>query len=104
MKRLVFGLSVAALTTAAGALLNAVGRFDQKLPPDKQIIHVLNRLTFGPRAVDVEQVRRLGVDKWMDLQLHPERVTENLILDAKVKPLETLQLATWQMLEKYPLA
>src|SRR5262245_2954540 len=104
MKRLVYGLSVAALLAVAVAFLNAAGRFDQKLPPDKQIIHVLNRLTFGPRAVDVEQVRRLGVDKWIDQQLHPERIAENPVLDAKLKPLETLQLATWQMLEKYPVA
>jgi hypothetical protein len=29
------------------------GRFDIRLSPDKQIVHVLNRLTFGPgRAME----------------------------------------------------
>src|SRR5262245_16087436 len=103
MKRVAYGLSIAAFLTVAGAFMgNAAGRFDQKLPVDKQIIHVLNRLTFGVRAADVDQVRRLGVDKWIDLQLHPERIPENPILDAKLQPLETLHLATWQILEKYP--
>src|SRR5262245_41659858 len=105
MKRFGIILGVAAFLVTAGAFLaRAAGRFDQKLPLDKQIIHVLNRVTFGARSGDAEQVRRLGVDKWIDLQLHPERITENSILEAKLKPLETLRLATWQMLEKYPLA
>src|SRR5262245_20215921 len=80
---------------------SAVGRFDQKLPLDKQAIHVLNRLTFGPRPGDVEQVRRLGIDKWIDLQMHPERNAENPVLETKLKPLQTMQLALWQILEKF---
>jgi uncharacterized protein (DUF1800 family) len=80
---------------------SAAGRFDQKLTADKQIVHVLNRLTFGPGPGDIAEVRRLGVDKWIDLQLHPERIPENAELLARVKPLETMQLAMWQINEKY---
>jgi uncharacterized protein (DUF1800 family) len=91
----------------AGALLftvltsNAAGRFDQKLTVDKQIVHALSRLTFGMRPGDVAEVRRMGVDKWIDLQLHPERIPESSDLQSRVKPLETLQLAAWQLNEKY---
>jgi uncharacterized protein (DUF1800 family) len=103
MRRVAYASTFAGFLTIAGSFLSgAAGRFDQKLALDKQIIHVLNRLTFGARAIDVEQVRRVGMDKWIDLQLHPERISENALLDAKLKPLETLQLATWQILEKYP--
>src|SRR5262249_48962411 len=56
----------------------------------------------GPRPGDVEQIRRLGVEKWIDQQLHPEQIAENPILETKLKPLGTLQLATWQIAEKYP--
>src|SRR6185369_15039311 len=80
----------------------SAGRYDQKLPLDKQPLHVLNRLTFGPRAADLEQIRRIGVEKWIDLQLHPEKITEDPKLEAKVKPLETLQMETWRVFEKYP--
>src|SRR5262249_1127292 len=80
----------------------ATGRFDQKLALDKQAIHVLNRLTFGPRPGDVAEVRRLGIEKWIDLQTHPERVPENRALEAKLKPLETVKLPTWQILDRYP--
>src|SRR5437868_689051 len=102
MKRLGNLLGVAALLMTALCFFgDAAGRFDQKLPIDKQIVHVLNRLTFGPRTGDNEQVRRLGVDKWIDQQLHPERITENPLLETKLKPLTTLLLPTWQLFEKY---
>jgi len=91
----VFSITVLTFRTAAA------GRFDVKLTPEKQIIHVLNRLTFGPRPGDVEEVRRLGVEKWIDFQLHPERIPENPQLEARIAPLESLQLDTWQILEKY---
>jgi len=102
MKRLGCLLSVPLLLVVVVAFAgNATGRFDQKLSADKQIVHVLNRLTFGPRPGDAEQVRRLGVQKWIDLQLHPERVQENPVLESKLRPLETLKLAMWQIQEKY---
>jgi len=103
MKRLGCLWSLAALlVTLPTFLITAAGRFDQKLSPERQAIHVLNRLTFGPRPGDVEQVRKLTVEKWIDLQLHPDRISENAVLENKLKPLGTLQLANWQILEKYP--
>jgi uncharacterized protein (DUF1800 family) len=82
----------------------ATGLFDQKLTPDKQIVHILNRLTFGPRPGDVEQVRRMTVQKWIDQQLHPEQIPENPVLASKLEPLGTLKLSMWQILEDYPAA
>jgi len=103
MKPLGYALRTAVLFVAGVACLGfAAGRFDQKLPIDKQAIHVLNRLTFGPRPGDVEQVRRIGIEKWIDQQLHPEQISENSLLETKVKRLTTLRLETWQILEQYP--
>jgi uncharacterized protein (DUF1800 family) len=105
MKRFASSVAVAALLTAAVAILaHAAGRFEQKLTGDRQILHVLNRLTYGPRPADIEQIRRTGVEKWIDQQLHPERIPENPVLDTRVKPLETVQLANWEIAEKYPVA
>src|SRR5687768_15884626 len=102
MKRLGFGLVVAALLATAGSLSGiASGRFDQKLSNDKQILHALNRLTFGPRPGDVDRVRRLGVEKWIRQQLQPHLIAENPTLDARLQPLTTLRLETWQIVEKY---
>src|SRR5215471_10330395 len=91
----------AALLLAAVPIGHADGRFDQKLTPDRQIVHVLNRLTFGLRPGDVDQVRRIGVDAWIDQQLHPDRVAENPALVDKLRGLVTLDLPTWKILESY---
>jgi uncharacterized protein (DUF1800 family) len=47
------------------------------LLPDEQIQQVLNRLTFGPRPGDVEKVRAMGIESWIDQQLHPERIDDS---------------------------
>ena len=51
-----------ALALAAAALLTADSgadyrQFNQPLSKDQEILHALNRLTFGPRPGDVEAVR-----------------------------------------------
>ena len=93
-------LLISAATLSAGG----AGRFDQKLPPDKQAIHVLRRLTFGPQRGDLQQIRKLGVEKWIEQQLHPDRIPETVILDEKLKRLTTLTQPLWQLLESYGAA
>ncbi len=82
---------IAALIGGLG-VATASGPFDQKLSPDQQIVHALNRLAFGPRPADIEAVRRVGVNKWIELQLHPDQIAENPVLDTRLKPLESLRM------------
>jgi uncharacterized protein (DUF1800 family) len=104
MKRLVLTVATAGLLiTSIPHLGSASGLFDQRLSQDQQIIHTLNRLTFGPRPGDVEEVRRLGVAKWIELQLHPDQIPENPVLDERLKPLETLRMDPAQILKDYAL-
>ena len=51
----------------------------RELPADQQIIQALNRLSFGPRPGDVQKVRAIGLDKWIDQQLHPEKINDATI-------------------------
>jgi uncharacterized protein (DUF1800 family) len=89
-----------AILFAATALSGAASSpFDIKLAKDRQAIHVLNRLAYGPRPGDVDAVRRMGVEKWIRQQLDPARVPENPALEARLKPLSTLDLPTWQLIE-----
>jgi uncharacterized protein (DUF1800 family) len=102
MKRLL--LSVAAIALAALTLSPsspATGPFDQRLTPDQQIAHALNRLTFGPRPGEADEVRRIGLAKWINLQLHPEQITENPVLAEKLKPLDSLPLVLPDVIAKY---
>ena len=102
MKRLLLPIATAALlVTSTPHSGTASGTFDQRLSPDQQITHALNRLAFGPRPGDVEEVRRLGVAKWIDQQLHPDRIPENPALEAKLKPLETLRMDVPEIIKQY---
>jgi uncharacterized protein (DUF1800 family) len=84
-------LAVPAWTTKKKSEVDAK-RFQEKLTKDQQILHVLDRLTFGPRPGDVEIVKKMGVKKWIELQLHPE----------KLAPLETLRLTQSETESSYP--
>src|ERR1700691_4138050 len=79
-----------------------IGARSPKLSKDEQVIHALNRLTFGPRPGDVEAVRKLGLKKWIDLQLHPERIAENPELAQRLAPLESLRLSQADTERNYP--
>src|SRR5580704_15510252 len=96
--------TIAAAVLAAVALIpsgRATGPFDQRLNPDQQIVHALNRLTFGPRPGDIEEVRRIGLNKWIELQLHPDQIAENPVLAERLKPLESLRLPLPEVIAKY---
>jgi uncharacterized protein (DUF1800 family) len=68
-------LLCAAIASTASA--QAVPRLDHReLASDQQIIQALNRLTFGPRPGEAQKVRAMGLDKWIDLQLHPDKIDD----------------------------
>lgn len=58
---------------------------------DAAIAHVLNRLTFGPRPGDIERVKAMGIQQWIDLQLTPSRI-DNGALESRLARLDTLTL------------
>jgi uncharacterized protein (DUF1800 family) len=58
----------------------AVVRSDvRELPADQQIIQALSRLTFGAKPGDVQKVRAIGLDNWIDQQLHPDKIDDSAI-------------------------
>ncbi len=76
--------------------------FQKKLSKDDQVVHALNRLTFGPRPGDIERVKKIGLKKWIDQQLHPERLPENPVLEAKLRALESLRMSPMEAFEHFP--
>jgi uncharacterized protein (DUF1800 family) len=76
--------------------------FQKKLPKDEQILHALDRLTFGPRPGDIERVKRIGLKKWLDQQLHPDRLAENPVLEAQIQALESLRMTPMEAVQHYP--
>jgi uncharacterized protein (DUF1800 family) len=49
----------------------------RELPADQQIIQALNRLTFGAKPGDILKVRAIGLDKWIDQQLQPDKINDD---------------------------
>jgi uncharacterized protein (DUF1800 family) len=94
-------LSISALLAATGKS-DVSKLFHKKLSAEQKTLHALNRLTFGPRPGDVEAVRKMGLKKWIDLQLHPSQIPESPELLAKLKPLDTLDMPTEVMIKAYP--
>ncbi len=69
------GCASAAPQPAAGSV-SAAQLASREQTADQQVHHVLNRLAFGARPGDVEAVRAMGVDAWIDRQLYPERIPD----------------------------
>jgi hypothetical protein len=43
---------------------------------DQRILHALDRLTFGPRPGELEEVKAIGLDAWITQQLHPATIDD----------------------------
>ena len=67
----------------------------------KRAVHALNRLAFGPRPGDVDQVMAMGVDRWIDLQLHPEKISDSAV-ESRLAPFRTLRMSSREMAEEFP--
>src|SRR5256714_420143 len=75
----------------------AVSQIDQS----KRVLHALNRLTFGPRPGDMQRVTAMGVDKWIEQQLHPEKIDDGA-LEARLAPYRTLKMDTQEIVKNFP--
>jgi uncharacterized protein (DUF1800 family) len=64
------------------------------------VVHVLNRVTFGPRPEDVARVRDMGIAEYIDEQLRPERIADPG-MDGRLAGLETLGLTSRDIAERY---
>jgi hypothetical protein len=65
------------------------------------IIHVLNRLGYGPCPGDIERVKRLGIDRYIAQPLHPETI-DDAATEARLEGLDLLRMTMAEIAEKYP--
>jgi uncharacterized protein (DUF1800 family) len=85
----------------------AIANKDKRIPATTQMdeqqraLHALNRLAFGPRSGDVDRVAAMGVDKWIDQQLHPDKIDDHA-LDARLEQFRTLRMNAREMVENFP--
>ena len=72
-----------------------------ELTADQATLHALNRLGYGPRPGDVERIRQMGLEKWIDQQLHPERI-DDAALDQRLDQYSTLNQSSTKLLDEFP--
>ena len=66
-----------------------------------RIIHVLNRLGFGPRPGDFERVGAIGPERYVQEQLHPESIAIPRDLTERVSQYRTLHTSPIALFAEY---
>jgi uncharacterized protein (DUF1800 family) len=97
---LALSMACLALPCAASAKTHAAAK-PAPLTKRERAEHALDRLTFGPRPGDVERVEKMGVERWIDQQLHPEKI-EDAALGARLDSLPAMRLSTEELIRRYP--
>src|ERR1700704_5622916 len=118
-KKTISGLAamflLAALTTAAPYLSAAMDKKAksaeslkatkalpiQDLTEDEAILQALNRLGFGPRPGDVERVKEMGLQKWIDQQLRPDSINDSA-LESRLDRFPTLKMSSAKLVDEFP--
>ncbi len=62
-------------------------------------LHLLRRVTFGPTRAELNRVRRMGVEAWLDEQLHPENIDDSAIETRIARRYQTLSMTAPQLAE-----
>src|SRR5580658_1384745 len=87
-------LSTSLIATSVAVFLPAGAVWAQEAPSDHdEILHVLNRITFGPRPGDVEMVEKMGLHNYIEQQLHPELIDDSAVEN---------EVAQFELLQKTP--
>ena len=87
---------------AALAVL-AIGWSATASAAEQEVLHVLQRLTWGPRPGDVERVQTMGLTAWLERQLDP-RVIDDSATERALADLPTLTMSIAQLHHEYPPA
>ncbi|HEV3114822.1 MAG TPA: DUF1800 domain-containing protein [Candidatus Binataceae bacterium] len=82
-------------------LLQGAQALAAQIPPAQRPIHVLNRLAFGPGPGDLERVNEIGVQRYIQEQLHPELIPVPAALQSQLDALDTLRMTPVELFMAY---
>src|SRR5215467_1590220 len=72
-----------------------------KAVPERQIIHVLDRLAFGPTLEELQHAEAIGLERFLAEQLNPSLIPEAVELRGRLNQLDTLRLNPVQLRQLY---
>ena len=92
---------------AACVLASIIGRLPgstaASFPSDeKAFAHVLNRVAFGPRRDDMARLRQIGLQRYIEEQLHPERIADESV-NGRLAVLATIGLSEDEIVARYEI-
>jgi uncharacterized protein (DUF1800 family) len=64
------------------------------------ITHLLNRISFGPRPGESERVEDMGMDRYIEQQLHPERIDDSAV-ESRLARFKTLRMSNAELAQHY---
>jgi uncharacterized protein (DUF1800 family) len=67
---------------------------------DRAVAHVLGRIGFGARPGDADKVRTIGLARYIDQQLHPERIPDGAMA-ARLASLPSLKMSSREIADVY---
>ena len=101
MNRRIVGCTALLLVIAATGAYAKKPKPSQAADQQKRALHAIDRLTFGPRPGDVQAVMAMGVDQWIDLELHPDRI-DNSAMQARLAEYRTLSMSSHDVVLAFP--
>lgn len=96
-----FLLSAASVLSVLSLAPASASAQAQALTPREQALHVLNRLGYGPRPGDIDQVEQLGARRYIARQLDPDGIALPSSLRQQLDALPALQMTPAQLFIDY---
>jgi uncharacterized protein (DUF1800 family) len=73
----------------------------KQIQGDERVLHALDRLTFGPRPGEVDQVKAMGLNTWIAQQLHPATIDDNA-MEQRLAQFPAMRLSEEDLTRKFP--
>lgn len=71
------------------------------LSSDQQALHVLDRLGYGPKPGDIERVKQMGIERYIDSQLQPESIPLPAALSQRLSTLDASNASAGKVLSEF---
>jgi uncharacterized protein (DUF1800 family) len=73
----------------------------KQIQGDQRVLHALDRLTFGPRPGELEEVKAIGLDAWIAQQLHPATI-DDYAMEGRLAKFPAMRLSEEDLTKKFP--
>jgi uncharacterized protein (DUF1800 family) len=83
------------------ALVALPGLAGAQTPDTLRVVHLLQRATYGARPEDIALTSRIGLEAWLDRQLHPETIDDSA-LERRLRRFPTATMNPGELFSAYP--